>query len=442
MKRKNIILLLSVVVLSMVLTLVILYYGAMPEESISEFDQAPVVKTSVNRLYGLAVDSFEVTPGHVGRNQNLGQILEQYNLPEKSLAQLVQYAGSIFDMRKIRVGNKYTAFLSKDQDSKLEYFVYEHTPVDFVVFDFRDSLKVSLKQKEVKTVQRRAYGEINTSLWDAIKKSSINPQVALELSEIYAWTIDFFGLQHGDHFTVVYDELYVDSVSVGLGNIYGASFNHGGRDLLAIPFKQGNSTSFFDAEGNSLRRAFLKAPLHFSHISSHFTNSRFHPILKIRRPHHGVDYAAPIGTPVYSIGDGTVLSTTMNGGEGRMVKVRHNGVYTTTYMHLSGFAKGISAGKYVTQGQVIGYVGSTGLSTGPHLDFRVYKNGTPIDPLKMESPSVDPVKPENKLAFDEIKTSTLHMLTSGPQVQTAQSLNLGELEQHLIVKPLMMVTGK
>jgi murein DD-endopeptidase MepM/ murein hydrolase activator NlpD len=439
MKRKNIILLLSVVVLSMVLTLVVLYYGAMPEDTASEFDHAPVVKTSVNRLYGLAADSFDVKPGRIGRNQNLGQILEQFNLPERSLAQLVQYAGNVFDMRKIRVGNKYTAFVSKDSLSKLEYLVYEHSPVDFVVFDFRDSLKVSLKQKEVTTVEKRAYGEINTSLWDAIKKSSINPLVALQLSEIYAWTIDFFGLQPGDHFTVVYDELFVDSVSIGLGEIHGASFNHGGRDLLAIPFKQGNSTGFFDAEGNSLRRAFLKAPLRFSHITSHFSNSRFHPILKIYRPHHGVDYAAPIGTPVYSIGDGTVLTCSYNGGEGRMVKVRHNGVYTTTYMHLSGFAKGISAEKYVTQGQIIGYVGSTGLSTGPHLDFRVYKNGTPIDPLKMESPSVDPVKPENKLAFDEVKNSTLQILTVGPEVQTAQTLNLGELEQHLIVKPLMVV---
>ena len=161
-----------------------------------------------------------------------------------------------------------------------------------------------------------------------------------------------------------------------------------------------------------------------------------HPILKIRRPHHGVDYAAPIGTPVYSIGDGRIVSATYQGGEGRMVKVKHNGVYTTTYMHLSRFASGIQSGKYVTQGELIGYVGSTGLSTGPHLDFRVYKNGTPIDPLKMESPPVDPVKPENKTAFNEIKSNTLQILLGGTLPATAK---LGEVEDHMVVKPLLMM---
>ncbi len=379
----------------------------------------------------------QLKQGKIKRNENLGQILEQFNLPEHSLAQLLQYSNRSFDLRKMRVGNPYTVFLSKDSVPQLQYLVYEHSPIDYVVFDFMDSVKISVEQKEITTIQKKAHGEIHTSLWDAIKESSMNPMVALQLSDIYAWTIDFFGLQPGDKFTVVYDELYVDSVSVGLGQIYGASFNHGGRDLLAIPFKQDSSLSYYDGEGNSLRRAFLKAPLHFfSRISSRFSNSRLHPILKIRRPHHGVDYAAPVGTPVYSIGDGRIVSATYQGGEGRMVKVKHNGVYTTTYMHLSRFASGIQSGKYVTQGELIGYVGSTGLSTGPHLDFRVYKNGSPIDPLKMESPSVDPVKPENKTAFDEVKSSTLQILTGVTLPETAK---LGGLEEHLIVTPLLMM---
>lgn len=437
MKKKFVLLVLSVAVLLVVSTTLLIVYEDYPEIPFVEVKDTALIQHKVPRLFGLAVDSFTIEKGRIGRNQNLGQILAQFSLPEHSMAQLLQYADRSFDLRKMRVGNPYTAFLSKDSVPRLQYLVYEHSPVDYVVFDFNDSVKVSVKQKDITTIQKKAQGEIHTSLWDAIKESSMNPMVALQLSDIYAWTIDFFGLQPGDKFTVVYDELYVDSVSIGLGQIYGASFTHGGRDLLAIPFKQDNSLSYFDGEGNSLRRAFLKAPLHFfSHISSRFSNSRLHPILKIRRPHHGVDYAAPIGTPVYSIGDGRVVSATYQGGEGRMVKVKHNGVYTTTYMHLSRFASGIQAGKFVTQGELIGYVGSSGLSTGPHLDFRVYKNGTPIDPLKMESPSVDPVKPENKTAFNEIKSNTLQILSSGIVPETAK---LGELEEHLVVKPLLMM---
>jgi murein DD-endopeptidase MepM/ murein hydrolase activator NlpD len=364
----------------------------------------------VPRLYGLAIDSFNIETNLVGRDQNLGQILMKYTLPERALTQLLMYADKVFDVRKIREGNKYTAFLSRDTLYRLQYLVYEHTPVDYVIFDFTDSVKVYLRQKDIITRQHRVQGSIETSLWDAITRNNINPLVALELSEMYAWTVDFFGLQPGDQFTVIYDELYVDSVSIGLGRIHAAKFFHGGRDLLAIPFTQDSVETYFDAEGNSLRRAFLKAPLRFSRISSRFSGSRMHPILKIRRPHFGVDYAAPIGTPVYAIGDGRVIMAGYQSGSGRIVKVRHNGVYTSIYMHLSGFGKGIQTGKYVMQGELLGYVGSSGLSTGPHLDFRVTRNGSPIDPLKMESPPVDPIKPENVAAFDSVKLATIRLL--------------------------------
>ncbi len=364
----------------------------------------------IPRLFGLAIDSFNIEAGLVGRDQNLGQILRKYNLDERSHTQLLLHAGTVFDLRKIRQGNHYTAFLSKDTLYHIQYFVYEHSPVEYVVFDFTDSVKVSVKQKDISTHRKKIHGEIVTSVWDAMKKDSINPMVAIQVSEMYAWTVDFFGLQTGDQFTVVYDELYVDTVSVGLGRIHAASFMFGGRELLAIPFTQDSVETYFDGEGNSLRRAFLKAPLRFNRISSRFSGSRLHPILKIRRPHYGVDYAAPIGTPVYAIGDGRVIMAGYQNGSGRIIKVRHNGVYTSTYMHLSSFGKGITNGKYVTQGELLGYVGSSGLSTGPHLDFRVTRNGSPIDPLKMESPPVDPIKPENRVAFDSAKLVTLQLL--------------------------------
>ena len=372
-------------------------------------DSSTVVKP-VPRLYGLAIDSFHIETRVVGRNQHLGHILQQYVLPERAFTQLLLYAGNVFDVRKIREGNSYTAFLSHDTLNRLQYLVYEHTPLDYVIFDFTDSVRLYLRQKDLITRQKRASGTIETSLWNAVTQSKINPMVAIELSEMYAWTIDFFGLQPGDHFTVLYDEMYVDTLSIGLGRIHAASFNHAGKELLAIPFMQDSVEAYFDAEGNSLRRAFLKAPLRYSRISSRFSGSRMHPILKIRRPHYGVDYSAQIGTPVYSIGDGRVIMVDYQSGSGRIVKVRHNSVYTSAYMHLSSFAKGIQTGRYVAQGELLGYVGSSGLSTGPHLDFRVTQNGSPIDPLKMESPPVDPIKPENRAAFDSVKLATIQLL--------------------------------
>jgi len=382
-------------------------------------DSSAFVKP-ISRLYGLAVDSFNIETDKVGRDQNLGDILRKYTLPERALTQLLLYADDVFDLRKIREGNNYTAFLSPDTLYRLQYLVYEHTPVEYVFIDFTDSVKVYLRQKEIITHLKRVDGTIHSSLWDAISQNNINPLLALELSEMYAWTVDFFGLQPGDHFTVVYDELFVDTLSIGLGRIHAACFNLAGKELLAIPFTQDSVETYFDADGNSLRRTFRKSPLRFSRISSRFSGSRLHPILKIRRPHYGVDYAAPIGTPVYSIGDGRIIAVDYQGGNGRYIKVWHNGVYTSTYMHLSSFGKGIETGKYVVQGELLGYVGSSGLSTGPHLDFRVTRNGSPIDPLKMESPPVDPVKPENREAFNLVKQSTINMLTGTEEVKMAE----------------------
>ena len=180
--------------------------------------------------------------------------------------------------------------------------------------------------------------------------------------------------------------------------------------ITAIPFIQDGKETYFDIDGNSLRKAFLKAPLQFSRISSRYSSSRLHPILRIRRPHFGVDYAAPVGTPVVSIGDGRIISATTENGSGKMVKIQHNSVYATAYLHLSRFGKGISPGVFVKQGDIIGYVGSSGLSTGPHLDFRFYQNGSPVDPLKVDAPPVEPVSEANNARFEKIKSVVLSLL--------------------------------
>lgn len=370
------------------------------------------VEIEVPKLYDIPLDSFEVIDGKIKTNQTLGNLLQEYNLPDGALKGLLSIPRDSFDLRKIRAGNKYTIFLDKDSLKTLRYFVYEHTLVDFNKVCFYDSVWAENGQKEVDIVQQKITGKIESSLWNAMISAGANPILANDLSDIYAWSIDFFGLQPGDSFAVVCDEQFVDTVSIGYGKIHAAYFGHANTDFFAIPFTQGGVESYYDTTGNSLRKAFLKAPLKFSRISSGFSNSRLHPVLKIRRPHHGVDYAAPSGTPVYAIGDGKVIKAShgYNRGGGNMIKIRHNGVYSTAYLHLKGFAKGLKTGDYVKQGDLIGYVGSTGLSTGPHLDFRFYKNDKAIDPLKVKAPPVEPVHDTNKVAYDSVMISTLELL--------------------------------
>ncbi|MBC8005062.1 MAG: peptidoglycan DD-metalloendopeptidase family protein, partial [Verrucomicrobia bacterium] len=253
-------------------------------------------------------------------------------------------------------------------------------------------------KKPIITQVKTASGVITSSLWNAMEAQALDPALAMELSDIYQWTIDFFDIKKGDKFKLMYEEDFVYGKSIGIGRIFAAQFTHGKEDFYAFRFTQNNEDSYFDEKGKALKTSFLKAPLKFNRISSKFTNSRYHPVLKIHRPHHGVDYAAPTGTPVFAIGSGTVIAKAYQAsGGGNYVKIKHNSTYTTSYMHLSKFGPGIASGVHVKQGQVIGYVGSTGLSSGPHLDYRVFMNGKPIDPLKMKSPPTDPIA-ENLMA--------------------------------------------
>jgi murein DD-endopeptidase MepM/ murein hydrolase activator NlpD len=292
----------------------------------------------------------------------------------------------------------------------MEYFVYESSLVEFYVIDLHDSIRIFRSEKQITSLKKIASGKIRSSLWNAMTDNSVDPILAVDLSEIYAWSIDFFGIQKGDYFKVIYDEQYVDTNYTGIGKIYCAVFNHMGKDYYAVPFTEDGKESWFDEWGNSLRKAFLKSPLKFSRISSRFSSSRLHPIFKIRRPHFGIDYAAPAGTPVHSIGDGKVVKAERSGGAGKMIRIRHNSIYSTAYLHLSGYAKGIILGRHVNQGDIIGYVGSTGLSTGPHLDFRFYKFDSPVDPLKVEAPSVEPVRKDNMDTFNLVKDDLIEQL--------------------------------
>lgn len=352
--------------------------------------------TEVVYEYGIPVDSFNTTEGNVKAGETLSAILGKLGCKGQVIHQLNYFSSDTFDVKRIKQGDSYTAYYSKDSIPELTYVVYHQSVVDHIVFHVCDTLCAHRFKKTVRTEQRIAHAVISTSLWNAIISNNLHRQLALDLSDIYAWSIDFFSLQKNDSFVVLYDELFVDTLSIGIGKIHAATFTHRGKTFSAFYFKNDQVNGFWDENGNSLRKAFLKAPLKFSRISSGFSYARKHPVYKTVRPHTGVDYAAPAGTPVMSIGDGVVVEKGYKGGGGNTVKVRHNSVYTTAYLHLSRYAKNLQVGSHVSQGEVIGYVGSTGTSTGAHLDFRVWKNGSPINPLTMESPSVEPI-PQNAM---------------------------------------------
>jgi len=362
----------------------------------------PVAKIAQTIEYGIVTDSFKIDREEVKPGENLGGIFSRLGVESRIVDNLHTYTDGIFDMRKLRSGNTYTAMMS-NADNKLKYFVYAINDTSYVVFDFRDSLHVHMDAKEVVRNLKSVSGEINSSLWITMQQAGVDPNMAMALANIYQWTIDFYAIQKGDAFKVIYEELSVDGKPISVGEIHSAVFMHAGKAYYAFRFEQDNITDYFDDKGENLRKEFLKAPLKFSRITSKFSNSRMHPILRILRPHHGVDYAAPKGTPVHTIGNGTILKASYAGGAGRLVSIRHNNGYTTSYMHLAGFGPGIHPGASVSQGQVIGYVGSSGLSTGSHLDFRVYKNNVAINPLKMESPPALPVEAKYKADFDSIK---------------------------------------
>ncbi|MBN1821057.1 MAG: peptidoglycan DD-metalloendopeptidase family protein [Prolixibacteraceae bacterium] len=362
-------------------------------------------------MFGLPVDSFSISEGKIKRNQNLSDILTGFGIDLGTIDKLARSSRDTFDVRKIVTGRNYYVFQSLDSLKKPEYFIYESSGTDYIVFELNDSLHVFRGKKNIVSDIRTASSVIESSLWNAMVEQNVNPVLANELSDIYQWTIDFFAIQKGDKFRVIFDEDYVDSIPIGIGKIHAAQFRYMGKDFYAFRYRQDTVYDYIDEEGKNLRKAFLKAPLSFSRISGRFTYNRMHPILRYRRPHLGVDYVAPKGTPVKSIGEGVVISKAyQKGGGGNYLRIRHNSVYTTTYMHLSGYAKGIAPGVHVEQGQVIGYVGATGLASGPHLDFRITKNGKPTDPLKVEAPPGDSIRDENLNTYFIFKDSMMNEL--------------------------------
>lgn len=359
---------------------------------------------------GFLTGDYDMMEDKIRPGEAFTSLMVRLGMEADDAMSLATICDTIFDVRKMRAGNTVSAYYSIDTASMdstsvvaLKYVVYKRDKTRGTVFKTSDSLAVWNFSRPVETFRRYLDVTITSSLWNDMTAAGAPTSLIVALSEIYAWSVDFFALQEGDRFKILYDESECNGEIVSVDPIYYAEFIRGDHVVPAIMFDQGDGGGrYWNSDGSSLRKAFLKAPLKFTRISSGFSYHRKHPVSGKVRAHTAVDYAAPTGTPVMSIGDGTVLSAGWTNGGGNTVKIRHNATYTTSYMHLSRYAKGVKAGTHVSQGDVIGYVGATGVATGPHLDFRVWKDGTPVNPLTLDSPSGEPIRPENLPALDSV----------------------------------------
>ncbi len=349
--------------------------------------------------FGFPLGNYRVEQGTVGARQTLSHVLGDYGFNHSEIFTIAASMKDVFDPRRIRRGNNYFGYFSTDSLDALNYFIYEITDLDYVILDFRDSLMITRGQKEVTQVDKSASGTIYSSLWNTLMDQGLHPELVMHMARVMAWSVDFYRIEAGDRFKVLYAEDYVGERSVGVSRIDAVHFIHRGHEHEAYRFEADTINGYFDAKGNNMRKTFLRAPLEFGRISSRYSHSRLHPIHGDRRPHYGTDYAAPHGTPILAVGDGVITRTSYTRGNGNYVRIRHNAVYETQYLHMSRFATGMKPGVRVSQGDVIGYVGSTGMATGPHVCFRFWKNGQQVDHLRMEFPSGDPLPEDFMEAF-------------------------------------------
>lgn len=399
LKGKIAIIVLVAIAVVAAVAIAIVFYLKNNAEDIKEPQQE---EKPVEKRFGIPIDGWNIITDTVRDGDYLSTLLGKYGVSMAIVDKIARLKDSV-DYTRISVGRPYSVFaLPDDSLNTAKYFIYENSVLQYTVFDFRDSVAIERRYHDVDTVECTASGRIESSLWNALTSRGYDWDLAIEMSQVWAWTVDFYALQTDNWFKVVYDEYRVDGKTVKFGKVHAGVFYHNGKEQWSIPFTQDSITTFFDTTGMSMRRAFLKAPLKFTRVSSRYSNSRMHPIHHVPKAHLAVDFSAPMGTPIYAASDGRITVRKYGNGAGNYVQIRHNSVYETVYMHMSKFGK-YNVGDYVAQGDVIGYVGSTGWSTGPHLHYEVHENGKKINPLTFDPPPAEPVDSANMERFNKEK---------------------------------------
>ncbi len=383
-------------------------------DSLLNADQNGGKKTGPVYMYGLRVDPYTVEEKLIGKGQIFADMVAPYGITFDEIFNLAQQAKPFFNVKQFAQGKPYRVVYEEADTSKvLKYLIYEASAVQYIIFDFSGPVKkVYDGKKEMKIIRRVAGGIVNSTLFGSMTENNLSAQTAVELAEIFASSIDFYRIRKGDYYKLVFEEKIVDGESVGIEKIIAAQFNHEGQNYFGFRYEMDGKFSYFDEKGNSQRKAFLKSPLKFGRLTSGYTMKRFHPVQKRFKAHLGTDYAAPKGTPIMTIGDGVVLEARYSSFNGNYVKIKHNSNIVTQYLHMSRFGAGIRPGKKVSQSQIIGYVGSTGLSTGPHVCFRYWKNGQQVNHLREKFATYTPVSPKSKADYMKMKDALMDELNT------------------------------
>ena len=359
--------------------------------------------------YGFAIDTFSVTEKTIKNGEVIGNILNYNGVEAQIIHNIMNDNQHIFKPSNFRVGEKYTLFKSID-GKELEYLVYEPNVYHYFIFNFIDSIGIKKIERPVTKKIKTTSGTIESSIWNAMAQQGSSPELIAKLEDALQWSIDFYHLQKGEKFKIVYESHNIEGREIGAGLVLAAKYEMEKNTINAIYYSKPAFKGYYDLEGRPLNKGFLRSPLRFSRISSYFNTSRLHPILRRVRPHFGTDYAAPHGTPIMSVGNGVVLEARYSGGNGNYVKIRHDKQHTTQYLHMSRIGPGIRSGAQVQQGQTIGYVGSTGLATGPHVCFRFWKNGKQVNHLRLSFPPPEPLPKEEIPSFNKEKEGIIALL--------------------------------
>lgn len=415
-------------------TLLVLFLLVACKEEDPEFkiqSLAPVAKPAIEQ-YGYVLDDFIVHRDTVQKGDSFGKILFDNKVDYPTIQTISDSVKEVFDTRRIQQGKPYVLLKTKDTTQTAQVFIYEKNKEDFVVVDFKDDPIAQERSHPVTYIEKEISGAISDNPSSTFEKLGVSVLVAYKMADIYAWTIDFYKLDEGDRFKVIYEEKYVnDTVYAGIGKIKATLFEHRGKEVNAFRFEHDSLPSgydYFEADGNNLRRAFLKGPLKFNRISSRYNLKRRIKYYGYKiRPHKGTDYAGPIGTPILATADGTVIKSERRGGNGNYVKIRHNSTYETQYLHMQ--KRLAKVGDFVRQGDVIGTIGMTGNTGGPHVCYRFWKNGKQVDPYKQDLPASEPLQKELMPTFDSVMQPLRRQLEAIPFPEEGEENTISELKQ-------------
>ena len=417
----------STIIRSSVILVFIVFFSACSSDE-SKLCLEPESCPTPEYEFGFSKDHYTFEQFLIRPNQVLSDILLEQNIPYKTIYQIAEASKDVFDVRNFRPNKPYT-FIYEDPCKSPDYMVYEPSQYRFVIYDLSNkSPRVRMVKRHVEYKTEFASGSIESSLWNAMVDINAPWSLISKMEDALAWSIDFHNVQVGDEFRLVYEREYIKDEPVGIGKLLGAYYKNN-NEYYSIYYEGSKYPGYFDENGRSMQRAFLKSPVKYSVISSAYNLRRRHPILKRIKPHLGTDYAAPYGTPILSVADGVVTQASRTRGNGNYVKVKHDKIYTTQYLHMQKFAPGIKPGIHVKQGQVIGYVGSTGLATGPHVCFRFWKNGKQVDHRREKLPPPEPMAEEDLEDYMKVRDEIMSKLEGVPMAEDIEQNDEGDLEK-------------